>query len=215
LLTNQALTPIHDKFGTVSPDDSFRMKTKQAKDFLVQQTAEQAARESVPLSDTEKKMMYFTESDATSCDNPVELNEEFEAQYDTTAYETKISRLLHHTYDRLKLEDPEGKRTWDEAIRALRKGDHYFLVLWDIKPRSEPPTRDFFKLLGVAMLIAVGIGIAAVFSAKYNIDSHRFSKYVGAVVLGVYLLASGTFRTLYRMAVVWFNQGATKDDEPG
>jgi hypothetical protein len=27
--------------------DSFRMKTKQAKDFLVQQTAEQAARESV------------------------------------------------------------------------------------------------------------------------------------------------------------------------
>jgi len=49
------------------------MKTKQAKDFLVQQTAEQAARESVPLSETEKKMMYFTESDATSCDNPVEL----------------------------------------------------------------------------------------------------------------------------------------------
>jgi surface polysaccharide O-acyltransferase-like enzyme len=87
--------------------------------------------------------------------------------------------------------------------------------LWDIKPRSEPPTRDFFKLLGVAMLIAVGIGIAAVFSAKYNIDSHRFGKYVVAVVLGVYLLASGTFRTLYRMAVVWFNQGATKDDEPG
>jgi hypothetical protein len=82
------------------------MKTKQAKDFLVQQTAEQAARESVPLSETEKKMMYFTESDATSCDNPVELNEEFEAQYDTGEYETKISRLLHHAYDRLKLEDP-------------------------------------------------------------------------------------------------------------
>jgi len=142
------------------------MKTKQAKDFLVQQTAEQAARESVPLSETEKKMMYFTESDATSCDNPVELNEEFEAQYDTADYETKISRLLHHAYDRLKLEDPEGKRTWDQAIRTLRKGDHYFLVLWDIKPRSEHPTRDFFKLLGVGMLIAVGIGIAAIFSAN-------------------------------------------------
>ena len=84
------------------------MKAKQAKDFLVQQTAEQASRESVPLSETEKKMMYFTESDATSCDNPVQLNEEFEAQYDTAEYETKISRLLHHAYDRLRLEDPEG-----------------------------------------------------------------------------------------------------------
>jgi len=193
---------------------SFRMKTKQAKDFLVQQTAEQAARESVPLSETEKKMMYFTESDATSCDNPVEVNEEFEAQYDTAEYETKISRLLHHAYDRLKLEDPEGKRTWDQAIRTLRKGDHYFLVLWDIKPRSEHRTRDFFKLLGVGMLIAVGIGIALVFSDKYNIDSHRFAKYVAVVVLGVCLLAGGTFRTLYRVAVAWFNRGTTKDDEP-
>jgi len=54
-------------------------------------------------------MMYFTETDATSCDNPVELNEEFEAQYDTAEYETKISRLVHHAYDRLKLEAPRGK----------------------------------------------------------------------------------------------------------
>jgi hypothetical protein len=144
----------------------------------------------------------------------VELNEEFEAQYDIADYETKISRLLHHAYDRLKLEDPEGKRTWDQAIRTLRKGDHYFLVLWDIKPRSEHPTRDFFKLLGVGMLIAVAIGIAAVFSDKYNIDSHRSGKYAVAVVLGVYLLASGIFRTLYQVAAGWFNQGTTKEDEP-
>ena len=64
------------------------------------------------------------------------------------------------------------------------------------------------------MLIAVGIGIAGVFAAKYNIDSHSFGKYLVALVLGVYLLASGTFRTLYRVAAGWFNQGTTKDDEP-
>jgi hypothetical protein len=56
------------------------MKTKQAKDFLVQETTQQAARENIPLSDIEKKMMYFTESDATSCDNPAELNDKFEAR---------------------------------------------------------------------------------------------------------------------------------------
>ena len=83
------------------------MKTKQAKDFLTLQTAEQAARENIPLSDIEKKMMYFTESNGTSCDNPVELNDEFEAQYETAVYEAKISRLLHHAYNRLKAEDPD------------------------------------------------------------------------------------------------------------
>src|SRR2546429_1666459 len=49
--TNRALTPNHDRFGIISLINSFKMKTKQAKDFLVQQTAEQAARESVPLSE--------------------------------------------------------------------------------------------------------------------------------------------------------------------
>ncbi len=35
------------------------MKVLEAKDFLVQQTAEQAALENVPLSDLEKRMMYL------------------------------------------------------------------------------------------------------------------------------------------------------------
>jgi hypothetical protein len=58
------------------------MNNKQAEDFLVQQAAEQASLEAVPLSDLEKRMMYFTESDASSCEYPIELNDEFEAQYD-------------------------------------------------------------------------------------------------------------------------------------
>jgi hypothetical protein len=107
------------------------MKAKQAKDFLVAQASEQAALEGIPLSDLEKRMMYFTESDASSCENPIALNEEFEAQYDTTEYETKLSQILHHAYKRLKREDPEKVRNWDQCIQALRKDDHYILVLWD------------------------------------------------------------------------------------
>jgi len=57
-----------------------------------------------------KRMMYFTESDAASCENPVELNDEFEAQHNRTEYEAKMSRLLRHAYNRLMAEDPEGKR---------------------------------------------------------------------------------------------------------
>ena len=47
------------------------MDTKQAKQFLVQQSAEQAALESVQLTDLEKRMMYFAESDSASCENPI------------------------------------------------------------------------------------------------------------------------------------------------
>ena len=46
-------------------------------------------------------MMYFVENDPTSCANPLELNGEFEAQYDATEYEVKIARLLHHARDRV------------------------------------------------------------------------------------------------------------------
>ena len=85
------------------------MNTKEAKDFLVQESAEQAVLENVSLSDVERRMMYFTENDPASCDNPLELNQEFEAQYDTVEYEAKMSLLLDHAYDRLTVEKP-GKK---------------------------------------------------------------------------------------------------------
>jgi hypothetical protein len=112
------------------------MNSRQAKDFLVRETAEQATIENVSLSDIEKKMTYFTESDSSSCDKPLELNEEFEAQYETAEYEAKVSGLLQRACDRLKAQDTEKERIWDEAVRELRKGDHYLLALLDIKPHS-------------------------------------------------------------------------------
>ena len=107
---------------------AFIMNSRQAKDFLVRETAEQATIENVSLSDIEKKMMYFTESDPSSCDKPLELNEEFEAQYETAEYEAKVSGLLQRACDRLKAQDTEKERIWDEAVRELRKGDHYLLA---------------------------------------------------------------------------------------
>jgi hypothetical protein len=134
------------------------MNTKQAKSFLVQQAAEQAALENVPLSDLEKGMMYFTESDPASCDNPIDLNGEFEEKYDTEEYEIKISRLLHHAYKRLKHEDAEKLSNWNEAIQTLRKGDHYILVLLDVD--SELVQQGPRILVAIAW--GVGLGIALV-----------------------------------------------------
>jgi hypothetical protein len=129
-----------------------KLNTKQAKDFLVEQTVEQAALEGVPIDDVEKRMMYFTESDTASCDNPIELNDEFEAEHETKEYETKISRLLHHAYKRLKEENPERARNWDKAIRTLRKGDHYLLVMVD-------QSRESGVAWWMPILWGIGIGI--------------------------------------------------------
>ena len=82
------------------------MVVLEAKDFLVQQTAKQAALENVPLSDLEKRMMYFTETDECP-ENPIALNDAFEAQYETNEYEAKISRLMHHVYRRIKKRIPK------------------------------------------------------------------------------------------------------------
>jgi hypothetical protein len=189
------------------------MNTTQAKDFLAQQAAEQATLDHTSLSDIETRMMYFTEGDPKSCADPLALNDEFEAQYDTAQYEAKMSALLRHAYQRLKAGDPEGKRTWDQAVRELRKGDHYFLVLWDIKPPTQSQKGDSFRLLGVALLIVAGTGIAVFLGIKYNIDADSyFRKYAWIVVVGVALLVSGTFRTIYRALVVWFHRLPGKDE---
>jgi hypothetical protein len=121
------------------------MKVREAKDFLVAQTAEQAALEGVPLSDLEKRMMYFTES-ANAVEDPTTLNEEFEAQYDRDKYEKKISRLMHHAHKRVRKEGETALQTWNEAIRRVQRGDHYLLVMWGQRPGIHRP-----ELLGMAI----------------------------------------------------------------
>jgi hypothetical protein len=190
------------------------LNTKQSKDFLVQQVVEQAALESAPLADVEKRMLYFTESDPASCANPIELNDQFEAQYETKEYEAKISRLLHHCYKRLKEENPERARNWNEAIRTLRKGDHYFLVLWDITPPSDHPTRDSFKLLGAGLFVA-GVFVASVIlAAHYNIDLDKYRSFFPIVFITLIVIAAGGYRPIYRLLLDWFHREPKEGDRP-
>jgi hypothetical protein len=139
-------------YGGYSGDTIPAMKVREAEDFLVAQTAEQAAVEGVPLSDFEKRMMYFTESGYVP-EDPIKLNEEFESEYDSDEYEAKISRLLHHAYQRLRKENDAARKNWDIAIKCLRRGDHYLLVMWDIAPYTWTPVRDSLKLLASALAI--------------------------------------------------------------
>src|SRR5712664_1132341 len=124
-----------------------RMQVREAKDFLVQEAAKQASIEGVLLSDLEKRMMYFTENEEMS-EDPITLNDEFEAEYDTDEYEAKISGLLHRAYARIKKENPDAAQQCKQAIRDLGKGDHYLAVLWGKSYPNERSPHDFLKLIG-------------------------------------------------------------------
>ncbi|HKW62592.1 MAG TPA: hypothetical protein VJN89_08620 [Candidatus Acidoferrum sp.] len=153
------------------------MRALEAKDFLVQQTAEQAALENVPLSDLEKRMMYFTETDECP-EDAIALNEAFEAEYDTDEYEAKISKLMHHARARIKKENPELAHRWREAIKELSKGDHYILILCGEGfghvqiPQTERPPYDSLKLLGTAMLVIV-LGMSVIAGVMFLVDRYN------------------------------------------
>ena len=73
--------------------------------------------EGVPFSDLERRMMYFTEIEEMP-EDPIKLNEEFEAEYDSDEYEARISKLLHHAHARIEKENPEAARQWNQSNQS-------------------------------------------------------------------------------------------------
>ncbi|MFZ1939382.1 MAG: hypothetical protein WBA18_11235 [Terracidiphilus sp.] len=146
---------------------------KDAKDFLADRIAAEAARENVPLSEVERKMLYWSETDWTLSDKN-EVGEEFEREYDQKEYEQKIARLIANiVVDRHRLDAVEEEK-WDAAVAKLSDGDHYLSVLignvhlpsGGFVPMFYMPTirpkNDFLKLLLTAfLLVPVFIGLAA------------------------------------------------------
>jgi len=139
---------------------------REAKDFLVAQIAQQAKRENVSLSEVERKMLYFTES-YESLPDMMEVAEKFGADYDRDEYEAKIAGLIAGATDRFKKESREEQKTWDDAVKYLRKEDHYILVMVD-QGRVLGPSdggagprktdwRDQLKLLAAGIAVAAGL----------------------------------------------------------
>jgi hypothetical protein len=130
------------------------MRVREAKDFLVQQTAEQAVLENVPLSDIEKRMMYFTETGECP-EDPIALNAAFEAAYNTTGHEKKIFLLMARAYHRIRRESPEKLRLWNDAFRVLSRGDHYILLFWRQNPFIRSPRMWPTYLLGALATVSL------------------------------------------------------------
>jgi hypothetical protein len=101
-----------------------------AKEFLISRIVAEAKRENVPLSEIERKMLYFSETGWTLPDI-VEVNDKFDSEYDQDEYEKKISRLAHNETKRIRKDNPDDFADWISAVRKLKTEDHYISVMVD------------------------------------------------------------------------------------
>jgi hypothetical protein len=105
-----------------------------AKEYLAGKITEQAVREGTPLTEVERKMLYFTETGWTLPDM-MKVSEEFDRDYDQDEYEEKIGGLVSRLLARP--EEQAQREKWDEAVVKLSDEDHYLLGLIDA---ASPPS---------------------------------------------------------------------------
>src|ERR1700730_16782740 len=85
-------------------------QSRDAKEFLIARIVREVEIEGVPLSEVERKMLYFSETHWTLPDI-WDVNDAFGREYNSDEYESKIARLIQN------------------ARARSRKEDHYLLVM--------------------------------------------------------------------------------------
>lgn len=103
---------------------------REAKEYLAARIVEEAKHGGTPLTEVERKMLYFTESGWTLPDM-MAVNEEFERDYDDDEYEQKIGGLAAKIQARDAAESERDQPKWDDAVVKLSEGCHYLLILID------------------------------------------------------------------------------------
>jgi len=131
---------------------------REAKEFLVSEIAHEAQRENVPLSDVERKMLYFSETHWAPSDI-MEVNDAFDREYDQTGYEKKIADLVRNRTKRLRNEKPQEFVVWLRAVRCLEKEDHYILVMIHEAGVSARRMSNDVRVVVLAVLLFSGIWI--------------------------------------------------------
>jgi hypothetical protein len=113
--------------------------TREAKEYLAGRILAEARREGHPLSDVERKMLYFAETGWTLPDM-AEASAEFDRTCNQDEYEQKIAALVRNLLARSQ--GGYEREAWDQAVEKLSEEDHYLLVLIGAGKRSAVPDRS-------------------------------------------------------------------------
>jgi hypothetical protein len=139
---------------------------REAKEFLIAQIVEEAQRENIPLSEVERKMLYFTESGWTLPDIMV-VSENFDREYDRVEYERKIAKLIAKADRRMRKGSGDDYDRWWAAIRFLQREDHYISVM--IRMAGLRRRGDQLRLFVTGLGIVTCLLVWTFLGIKYNI----------------------------------------------
>jgi hypothetical protein len=155
--------------------DSRFHSVREAKEFLASRIVDEAEREGTPLSEIERKMLYFSEVGWTLPDM-MQVSDEFDRQYDQNDYEHRVAQLIAELDRRLRKDSQPEYQDWRSAAQFLKRKDHYINVM--IGQAGLRPPGDRLKLwmpgFALAVLFVAGLGVAA----KYSINFAGVEKYL-------------------------------------
>ena len=100
----------------------------EAKQFFAQRVITQAKMEGVSLSEAERYMLSWSESDPEFTPN-YELAAKVDKEIPQDKYEAKIRGLLERAYRHDIQTDPLAETRYREAYKTLKQGDHYILIM--------------------------------------------------------------------------------------
>jgi len=125
---------------------------RDAKEFLIDWIVAEARRLQVPLSEVERKMLYASDSGWTLPDM-AEVQDSFERYHEAVEYELKMENLIRIVHADAYAGGGEELEAWKEAVRVLKREDHYLTQL--IAASAGPVRRraSRWKLLLTALVI--------------------------------------------------------------
>lgn len=152
---------------------------------------EQAQRDGVALSEVERKMLQFSETEPT-LPNILEINTSFDEECDQDEYEKKIAKLVERADKRLREGPEEEYEKWAKALREMKDRDYYVGV--PVMLAGLRPPHDSAKLLGTGLVAAMVLcGLIAgieMLSKRLNLpdgaDKYLFEGILLAAVVAYY-----------------------------
>jgi len=156
---------------------------REAKEYLISRIVSEAKEQGIELSEVERKMLYFTETGWT-LPGIMDVNAEFERDYDNDEYESKIGGIVRDIETKNSEAAGDEQSRWDDALVKLSEGDHYLLVLIGMgrtalvrayskwlpsmnfyRTGEVRPTGDLFRLVMVALLVIFGMIVFALIAS--------------------------------------------------
>lgn len=138
------------------------MDSAAAKQFLISRVVEEAKSAGVPLSETERKMLYFTEVHPSLPDMS-DVNAEFERSYDADEYENKITALFRKARDYDEMQSDAQRQQWRDAINALKHEDHYILVMvYRAFPKDRKAILPTHRVRDYLIYVAIGLTVVII-----------------------------------------------------